>query len=69
MINNVHLSPNTPSERATGQLDRPCLMCVGMANMLAHRRRATTVTATLTPTTFAQRDERDQCAADRERDD
>jgi len=40
MINNVHLSPNTSSEHAVGQLDRPCLMCVGMAAMLAHRNGA-----------------------------
>jgi hypothetical protein len=39
MINNVHLSPRTSSDRATGQLDRPCLMCDGMTAMLPHRKR------------------------------
>lgn len=38
MISKVHLSPRTSSERATGQLDRPCLMCVGMTAMLAHKK-------------------------------
>ena len=45
MISNVHLSPNTSSERAPGQLDRPCLICVGMADMLAHATGATTTSA------------------------
>ena len=45
MISNVHLSPRTSSERATGQLDRPCLMCVGMADMVTHPTRATAATA------------------------
>jgi hypothetical protein len=42
MVSNVHLSPSISDERATGQPDRPCLMCIGMADMLTHTQVAAT---------------------------